>query len=101
MGWLICKRVFVADPVFGGLDRNTQKLIAANMTPLHLLPGHTLCQQGAVADRVWLLQEGVSRPSGFQVYAASHPALTSGCHGLPPSPASVYVRPPLLPVCIS
>ena len=58
VGWLLCRRVFVSDPVFGGLDRNTQKLIAANMTPLHLLPGHTLCQQGAVADRVWLLQEG-------------------------------------------
>jgi CRP-like cAMP-binding protein len=56
--------VFLADRVFGGLDRNTQKLIAANMTPLHLLPGHTLCQQGAVADRVWLLQEGAIRASG-------------------------------------
>ena len=55
----MCRRVFVADPIFGGLDRNTQKLIAANMTPLHLLPGHTLCQQGGVADRIWLLQEGV------------------------------------------
>ncbi len=60
MGWLLCRRVFTTDPIFGGLDRNTQKLIAANMTPLHLLPGHTLCQQGAVADRVWLLQEGTA-----------------------------------------
>ena len=40
------------------MDGNTQRLMAASMTPIKLLPGQMLCQQGALAESIWLLQEG-------------------------------------------
>ena len=40
------------------LDSKVQRMIAMQVKPLRVGPGHHICSQGSPADSLWLLQEG-------------------------------------------
>ncbi|KAK9809148.1 hypothetical protein WJX72_010205 [[Myrmecia] bisecta] len=56
--WHMCRKLFASLYLFRDLDAPTQLLLASKMQPVRVGAGHDVCNQGDVADRLWVLQEG-------------------------------------------
>ena len=54
----LLRDIMSASAVLQQLDKLSRQLLAAQMTPRMVAPGHDLCLQGDPADRMWLLQDG-------------------------------------------
>ena len=54
----LARPIFKHSDVFECLDEEAERLLAARLTPMIVLAGHNVAQEGDEADALFLLQEG-------------------------------------------
>ncbi len=59
----LARPIFSHSDVFECLDEEAERLLAARLTPMVVLAGHNVAQEGDEADALFLLQEG-AHPRG-------------------------------------
>ena len=57
----LARPIFSHSDVFECLDEEAERLLAARLTPMVVLAGHNVAQEGDEADALFLLQEGARR----------------------------------------
>lgn len=58
VAWFRIQNLMKELHTFQDLDSKVQRMIAMQVRPLRVGPGHHICSQGSPADSLWLLQEG-------------------------------------------